>query len=374
MASTKILLLIGLCLLTFITMCGGNPKRDAYGFRYWKHGMTMHPYYTTGTTGRFLGWWSVVRYAAFTTSGPDMIAMSSGEIQNPRYTIPRVARLVFYRLVGFYVIGVFFVGIICSSRDPQLLDALKNGSAGAAASPWVIGIQNLAITGLPAFINVVILLSGWSCGNAYLYATSRSLYSMARDGQAPKIFARCNKAGVPMYAVLTVSLLTCLSFLVASNNALTVFFWFVDLTTIAYLLVYTGMLWTYLGWYRATQAQGFDRDTLPYKAPYAPYTAWLAVTVGCTIMFFIGFDSFVPFSTQGFITYYFGAAFAFVAFVFWKLFKKTSFVKPHEADLYGGKAEIDHECRQWEDGGIQEARRERLAGMNVFHRTWERMW
>lgn len=77
MASTKILLLIGLCLLTFITMVGGNPTGEAYGFRYWKRGLAMHPYYTTGTTGRFLGWWSVVRYAAFTVAGPDLISVSA---------------------------------------------------------------------------------------------------------------------------------------------------------------------------------------------------------------------------------------------------------------------------------------------------------
>jgi yeast amino acid transporter len=63
MAITKVILIIGLILLTFITMCGGNPKGDAYGFRYWTNGQAMHPYYTTGTTGRFLGWWSTLRYA-----------------------------------------------------------------------------------------------------------------------------------------------------------------------------------------------------------------------------------------------------------------------------------------------------------------------
>lgn len=46
-ASTKILLLIGLVMFTFITMVGGNPKHDTYGFCH----------YSTGTTGRFLGFW-----------------------------------------------------------------------------------------------------------------------------------------------------------------------------------------------------------------------------------------------------------------------------------------------------------------------------
>jgi yeast amino acid transporter len=59
MASTKVLLLIGLVLITLITMCGGNPQRDAYGFRHWGGGNFMHSYYTDGSTGRFLGFWYV---------------------------------------------------------------------------------------------------------------------------------------------------------------------------------------------------------------------------------------------------------------------------------------------------------------------------
>jgi amino acid transporter len=68
-----------------------------------------------------------------------MISLSSGEIANPRRTIPRVAKLIFYRLVGFYVLGVLAVGIICSSEDTRLLGAIEDSAAGAAASPWVIG-------------------------------------------------------------------------------------------------------------------------------------------------------------------------------------------------------------------------------------------
>lgn len=223
MASTKILLILGLILLTFITMVGGNPRHDAYGFRNWMHGDAMHPYYTTGASGRFLGWFIVLRYAAFTTGGPDLIALASGEMQNPRVTIPRVAKLVFLRLMVFYVVGVFALGILCNSRNPDLLGAIKSGASGAAASPWVIGITNLGIGGLPTVINIVILLSGWSAGNAFLYSTSRALYSLARDGQAPKIFMKCTKSGVPVYSVTLVSLLSTVTFMVASESAVTVF-------------------------------------------------------------------------------------------------------------------------------------------------------
>lgn len=179
MASLKIFLLFGLLFLTLITMCGANPKKDAYGFRSWSNNRAMLEYHGTGPTGRFAGWWKVVIYAAFTIGGPDFLCLAAGEIQNPRRTIPRVAKLIFYRLVTFYVLGMLAVGIIIAPDDPKLTDALENGASGAALSPWVIGIQNLGIGFLPHLINFLILTSGLSCGNAYLYTASRTLYGLA---------------------------------------------------------------------------------------------------------------------------------------------------------------------------------------------------
>jgi amino acid transporter len=400
MASTKLILLVGLILLTIVTMCGGNPRHDAYGFRYWKDGNAMHPYYADGAVGRFLGWWKVMLYAGFTISGPDMIALAAGEIQNPRRTIPRLAKLIFYRLVGFYVLGVFAVGIICSSRDQRLMGAIKNSDAGSAASPWVIGIQNLGITGLPDLINAMILLSGWSCGNAYLYSSSRTLYGLARgtskgrasplckrehatdgiflpkipDGQAPRFLLKCTKAGVPVYCVAVVSLVTCITFLVTANSAVEVFNWFVDLTTTGLIATYTIMILIFIFWHRARKYQNLPDSALPYVAPLQPYWAYFGLAVGLVALLFIGFDSFAPFKIKGFVTGYFCIPYTTILYFGWKIWKKTKLVDPRTADLISGKAEVDDECRIWEEGGIEENHRARLAEMPFWRRSWERIW
>jgi amino acid transporter len=168
-----------------------------------------------------------------------------------------------------------------------------------------------------------------------------------------------------------VSCLACITFLVSSNSAIDVFYWFVDLTTTALITTYTMMLIVFFGWYRACKAQGF---ALRYTAPGAPYTTAVALVLGCVALLFVGFDVFSPFSVRGFVTSYFALAFGIFTFCFWKIVKRTKFVKPAEADLYSGKAEVDAECRQWEEGGIDEKEKERLAKMNVVRRTWERIW
>lgn len=86
---------------------------------------------------------------------------------------------------------------------------------------------------------------------------------------------------------------------------------------------------------------------------------WIAdfqsVGTGLVVLFFIGFDVFVPFNAQGFVTSYFGVAFAVFVFVLWKILKRNKSVKPSQADLWSGKAEVDAECSVWEIEGEEKA-------------------
>lgn len=51
----KAILIFMLFFFTFVTMCGGNPQGDAYGFRYWSDPGSFAEYHTTGSLGRFEG-------------------------------------------------------------------------------------------------------------------------------------------------------------------------------------------------------------------------------------------------------------------------------------------------------------------------------
>lgn len=123
---------------------------------------------------------------------------------------------------------------------------------------------------------------------------------------------------------------------------------------------------TFVFWYQAYKAQGLSRDTLPYKLPFGLYRAYAAIFLGCLVMLFLGWDSFVPWDTQSFITPYFGVPFALIVFFSYKHVKGTERVRPSQADLYSGKTEIDFECKHWEVGGLEEVEKARLAQMNVL--------
>ncbi len=192
-ASLKIITLIGLLILALILDLGGGPNHDRLGFRYWKTPGAMNTFIAKGDLGRFSGFFFCLILAAHTYSGVESVVVSAGEAQDPRRTLPKAIRRVFWRIVFFYVLGTLAIGVLVPYNSRQLLTAQATKAPGAASSPWVIAIKRSGIPVLPSIINAVILTSATSSANAYLYDGSRYLMSLAQAGLAPKFFMRCSK-------------------------------------------------------------------------------------------------------------------------------------------------------------------------------------
>ena len=67
--------MILLFMFTFITMVGGNPIKDAYGFRYWKDPGPISNYYGDGKSGELRAFLAAILGAAFAVAGPDMLSL-----------------------------------------------------------------------------------------------------------------------------------------------------------------------------------------------------------------------------------------------------------------------------------------------------------
>lgn len=248
-ASLKIIAILGLIILGIVLFFGGGPNHDRLGFRYWKTpGAFAEPYLVPSiSTGRFLAFWTSMIKCGFSfIFSPELITAAAGEAESPRRNIPKASKRFIYRLFAFYVLGSLVIGVTVAYNDKNLLQGVASGGSGAGASPFVVGIQNAGITGLNHVINAAILTSACSSGNSWLFAGSRTLYSLAGEGQAPAIFLRCNKNGVPYNAVLATWAIGLLSFLNLSNSGSTVFYWFTNITTIGGFLAWVIVAVAYL--------------------------------------------------------------------------------------------------------------------------------
>ncbi|CAI6897725.1 ANL_collapsed_G0052960.mRNA.1.CDS.1 [Saccharomyces cerevisiae] len=201
-ASIKILCIVGLIILSFILFWGGGPNHDRLGFRYWQHPGAFAHHLTGGSLGNFTDIYTGIIKGAFAfILGPELVCMTSAECADQRRNIAKASRRFVWRLIFFYVLGTLAISVIVPYNDPTLVNALAQGKPGAGSSPFVIGIQNAGIKVLPHIINGCILTSAWSAANAFMFASTRSLLTMAQTGQAPKCLGRINKWGVPYVAV-----------------------------------------------------------------------------------------------------------------------------------------------------------------------------
>ncbi|KAI5967052.1 PUT4 [Candida theae] len=376
----KVILILGLMLFSLISMCGGNPHHNAYGFQHWNEGGLFREYLVGGSTGKFLGWWNALLWAAFAAGGPDNLALLAGEVHRPRKTIASAAKRTYLRIYLFYIGGIFFLNCLISSINPKLVESLTSGAQSSAGSPWVIGIEQVGVKGLASVINAAILSSAFSCGNAFFYCSTRSIYSAALAGYVPKFFAKCMPNGSPIYCVaatFAVSLLALLNVNQASSN---VFNWFVNLATTGLLLAYICMWWFYIGFRRAWERQhGTTMKSRSY--PYYLMAGWMhpiityvgfALTV--LVLFFNGFWIFFPhqFSVANLFTSYFAPVFFICLFVFWKLLKRTRFVRAEDADITSGKQEIDDE-EEAEDIEYEQ-KQAQYDGANWYVKLWRSIY
>lgn len=303
----KVILIFMLFAFTFVTMVGGNPEHDAYGFRNWNSPNAFAEYRSTGTLGRWEGFLACLWSASFTVVGPEYVSMVAAEAKRPRIYIKSAFKTMYARFAIFFIGGALACGIVVAYTDPILVEILSGKVAGggtASASPYVIAMQNLKINGLPHLVNALLCTSIFSAGNTYTYCATRSLYGMALEGRAPAFLRYCTKSGVPVFAFAVTMIFPCLSFLQVSNGSAKVLGWLINLVTAGGVITYIVMSTTFIFYYKACKEQGLDRKSLPYYGWGQPYCAYLGLAWMVMIVTCYGYSSLNPFDVENFFIYY----------------------------------------------------------------------
>ncbi|GAA5893625.1 hypothetical protein JCM6882_007864 [Rhodosporidiobolus microsporus] len=333
----KIVLSFGLLAFTFVTMVGGNPIHDKFGLRYWRDpGVFADPYPSHGKSlSTFEAFLSAARNAAFTIGGPEYLTSIAGEVRSPRTVMPKAFRSIIWRLALFYIGGAISVGVLVAHNSPELIGAISAGAAGAAKSPYVIAMNRLQIYALPHIINAVILSSIYSAGNAYVFIAARGLAQMARDGHAPRIFARQNRRGTPWIAVCLVGLFTLLSYCQVASSATVALNWVTSICTANGLMTSATMVFSWIKFDRGMKAQGIPRSTLPARSRILPYAAYFALPSQLFVLLMQGYPVFLKggWNISTFIQSYLPLAVFPTLFVVWKVVKKTKWKRSADIDF-----------------------------------------
>ncbi|KAK9460241.1 amino acid permease-domain-containing protein [Lipomyces oligophaga] len=357
----KVIAVIGFIILGIVLTCGGGPQGGYIGGRYWHDPGAFH--------NGFKGLCSVFVTAAFAFSGTELVGLAAAETANPRKTLPSAVKQVFWRITLFYIVALTIVGLLVPYTDKNLLNGTS--SVDAAASPFVIAIEHAGISGLPSVMNVVIMISVLSVGNSSIYGCSRTLASLADMGQAPSIFGYIDKSGRPLVGIIATSLFGLLAYVSASPKEGDVFNWLLALSGLSSIFTWGSVCLAHILFRRAWKVQGHSLNELPFKSHPGLIGSYAGLILNVLVLVAQFWIAVWPIGSTpnayDFFSTYLAAPVVLVFYILYKIWYKTPFVKPSEADLVTGRRELDLDLLQQE---INEER-EALARRNIFVRVYK---
>ncbi|PET68859.1 GABA permease (4-amino butyrate transport carrier) [Bacillus sp. AFS001701] len=140
------------------------------------------------------GWsgvFSALLIVIFSYGGSELIGLTLTETKDAEKVIPKVIKGVIWRIVLFYTLPIL---IICG--------LIPWNEIGNQESPFVQVLSTVGFQGSAHIMNFVLITAVLSAANSGIYGCTRMMYSLATEGEAPKVFAKISKNGVPVYTVI----------------------------------------------------------------------------------------------------------------------------------------------------------------------------
>lgn len=337
----KVITVVGFIILGIILNCGGGPTGGYIGGKYW-HDPGAFAGDTPGA--KFKGVCSVFVTAAFSFNGSELVGLAASESVEPRKSVPKAAKQVFWRITLFYILSLLMIGLLVPYNDKSLIGA---SSVDAAASPFVIAIKTHGIKGLPSVVNVVILIAVLSVGNSAIYACSRTMVALAEQRFLPEIFSYVDRKGRPLVGIAVTSAFGLIAFVAASKKEGEVFNWLLALSGLSSLFTWGGICICHIRFRKALAAQGRGLDELSFKSPtgvWGSYWGLFMVIIMFIAQFYVALfpvgDS--P-SAEGFFEAYLSFPLVMVMYIGHKIYKRNwkLFIPAEKMDIDTGRREVD---------------------------------
>ena len=223
----------------------------------------------------------VAMIAGFSFQGTEMVGVAAGESKDPKKTIPVAIKQIFWRILLFYVVCIFIIGTLVAYDDPRLLQAAA--SENISLSPFTLLYKQAGFAFAASLMNAVILTAILSAGNSGMYSSTRMLFDMAREGRAPKWFAKLDRRGVPMNALYATTAIAALCFLTTFIGEQQVFNWLLNMSGMCGFIVWLGIAISHYRFRKGYLAQGYKLEDLAYTAKFFPFAPWFAFIL-CSII------------------------------------------------------------------------------------------
>ncbi|MEK4027970.1 amino acid permease [Pseudobacillus sp. FSL P4-0506] len=279
--------------------------------------------------GGFMTILGIFMAAGYSFQGTELFGVAAGETDNPSRAIPKAVRQVFWRILLFYIFAILVISLIIPYTTASL------ASEDVTVSPFTLVFDQAGVAFAASVMNAIILTSVLSAGSSGMYASTRMLWDLAREGKAPKFLARLDRRGVPVNALIITSLVGTLAFLASFFGDGAVYIWLLNASGMSGFIAWLGIAVSHYRFRRAYMAQGHDLRDLPYRAKWFPFGPLFALTLCTIVILGQNYSAFTSgtIDWNGAIISYIGLPLFIVVWLGYKVAKKTKVVPLEKCNL-----------------------------------------
>ncbi|KAI9374502.1 amino acid permease/ SLC12A domain-containing protein [Aspergillus egyptiacus] len=290
LSSFKILIVLGLMVLSLVLAFGGGPDRERKGFRYWRMpGAFVSADEDSTAFGVFRAIFRTFPSTTLSYLGTELIGMAVLHTREPRKAAARAVKQIFYRILAFNLVVVTLLGMAIPADHEELKLPIYTPRQ-KSASAFVVAAQTSHIPMLPDILNACILFFVVSSAGRSLCMATRVIRELSREKHAPFLLCRTDKRGVPVYALGVSATPALLGYLNLSKFYGRLWSYLVNLVTMFSILSWISILVFHISFVRACKTDRIPPGEIPFRAPFGVLGSWIALALAISIPIMRGIE------------------------------------------------------------------------------------
>ncbi|MEQ8199644.1 MAG: amino acid permease [Clostridiaceae bacterium] len=270
-ALIKVVAILSLIVIgIFMIITGFSTNAGTAGFaNLWSHG----GWFPNGAGGFILSFQMVV----FAFTGIELVGLTAGETENPEQVIPKAINNIPIRIIIFYV-GALFV----------IMSIYPWNSISPDKSPFVQVFSAVGIAAAASIINFVVLTSAASACNSGIFSTSRMVYSLAKENNAPESMKKLTSRQVPSNAIMFSAIVVLISVILNYIMPEGVFVLITSISTFCFIFIWAIIVVCHLK-YRKTNPELAAKNK--FKMPLYPVINYIILAFMAFVLVVLAFNN-----------------------------------------------------------------------------------
>ena len=292
-------------------------------------GLKNFTYKQAPFVGGFPSMFAVFLVAGMSFQGTELVGITAGESADPRHAVPKAIHSTFWLILLFYLLSIFVMACILPYTDKNLL---SSSVKDVSMSPLTIVFERAGLAAAASVMNAVIFTALLSAANSGLYASTRMLYTQAKEGFAWKIFGYVNKRGIPIYAMVGTMVIS-LAVFATQFLGKEAYNYLINASGLSGFIAWLGIAVAHYRFRRAYVKQGRKLSDLKYKAALFPFGPIFAFILCLIAVGGQNLGAFAKLDWENILITYMSVPLFVILYIYYKVKYKTKLIPLTEVDL-----------------------------------------